>query len=596
MNRIKYISQYLVAVLLGAVALFTSCSKNLDQTPRATATSSAVFGSAQGLQLYANSFYDSLPGINDIYKVDAGNAGSDYLALNSAPAYLVTGSFSSRQAGGWSWTKLRNINFFIANNTNPAVDPAVRANFNGLARFFRAYFYFGMVQKFGNVPWIGKPLDVNDSALYSARDPRTLVMDSVLADINYAIGHMALTTDATSSQITKWVAYGLKSRICLFEGTFRKYQTSYNLQSTAATWLQNAASAAKAVMDSSGYALNTSGGTNLAYRNLFISTSPVTTEVMLSIVSSTSLAVMNDANWYFTSATYGPRSSFTRTFINTFLNIDGTPFTNISGHDTLPFVKETAGRDLRLSQTIRLGNYTRTSSGKTIAAPPVFSNTYTGYQPIKWCLDDTYYDNGATNINSICLMRYAEMLLNYAEAQEELGLLSPADWTKTIGALRTRAGITGNLSLPVTADPYLQANYFPDITDPVLLEIRRERGIELSLEGFRFADLTRWKHGELLTKPWNGMYVPALNQLMDLNGDGVYDVCFYQNTAPSPVVAGVTYINVTANPQILSNGTSGEIHWLDNVTRTWNDYQYLYPIPYSDLLLNPNLGQNPGWQ
>ena len=596
MNRIKYISQYLVAVLLGAVVLFTSCSKNLDQTPRATATSSAVFGSAQGLQLYANSFYDSLPGINDIYKVDASNAGSDYLALNSAPAYLVTGSFSSRQASGWSWTKLRNINFFIANNTNPAVDPAVRANFNGLARFFRAYFYFGMVQKFGNVPWIGKPLDVNDSALYSTRDPRTLVMDSVLADINYAIGHMALTTDATSSQITKWVAYGLKSRICLFEGTFRKYQTSYNLQSTAATWLQNAASAAKAVMDSSGYALNTSGGTNLAYRNLFISTSPVTTEVMLSIVSSTSLAVMNDANWYFTSATYGPRSSFTRTFINTFLNIDGTPFTDIPGHDTLPFVKETAGRDLRLSQTIRLGNYTRTSSGKTIAAPPVFSNTYTGYQPIKWCLDDTYYDNGATNINSICLMRYAEMLLNYAEAQEELGLLSPADWTKTIGALRTRAGITGNLSLPVTTDPYLQANYFPDITDPVLLEIRRERGIELSLEGFRFADLTRWKHGELLTKPWNGMYVPALNQLMDLNGDGVYDVCFYQNTAPSPVVTGVTYINVTANPQILSNGTSGEIHWLDNVTRTWNDYQYLYPIPYSDLLLNPNLGQNPGWQ
>ena len=613
MNRIKYNFQYTVAFLLAAGALLSSCSKNLDQTPKATATSSAVFGSLQGLQLYANSFYDGLPGINDIYKVDAGGAGSDYLALSSAPSYLVTGSFSSRQATGWSWTTLRNINFFIANNTDAAVDPTIRANFNGLARFFRAYFYYNMVQKFGNVPWISQPLSVNDSSLYSGRDSRTLVMDSVLADINYAIGHMALTTDASSSQITKWVAYGLKSRICLFEGTFRKYQTSYNLQATASTWLQNAASAAKAVMDSSGYALNTSGGASLAYRNLFISTSPVTSEVMLSNVSSTALAVMNDANWYFTSATYGPRSSFTRKFINTFLNIDGTPFTDIPGHDTLPFVKETVGRDLRLSQTIRLGSYTRISSGKTIAAPPVFSNTYTGYQPIKWCLDDNYYDNGATNINSICLMRYAEILLNYAEAQEELGLLTPTDWTKTIGALRTRAGITGNLSLPVTADPYLVDYYSPKqsdaygplpITDATLLEIRRERGIELSLEGFRFADLTRWRLGTLLSSTynqWNGMYVPVLNQLMDLNGDGVYDVCFYQGTAPAPVT-GVTYINVTAtingtaNPQTLSNGTSGEIHWLDNVIRTWNDYQYLYPIPYSDLLLNPNLGQNPGWQ
>jgi hypothetical protein len=429
-------------------------------------------------------------------------------------------------------------------------------------------------------------------------------MDSVLADINYAITHITMATaDPTSSQITKWVAYGLKSRICLFEGTFRRYQTSYNLTGSAAQWLQDAASAAKAVMDSSGYTLNTSGGVSQAYRNLFISTSPVNTEVMLSIVSSAALAVLNDANWYFTSATYGSRFSLTRTFINTYLNLDGSRFTDLSGHDTLPFVKETVGRDLRLSQTIRTPGYSRISSGKTIPAPPVFSYSYTGYQPIKWCLDDTYYDNGTLNINSICLMRYAEILLNYAEAQAELGLLTAPDWTKTIGALRARAGITGGLSsLPTIADPYLEANYFPDITDPVLLEIRRERGIELTMEGFRFADLIRWKHGELLGKPWNGMYVPALNQLMDLNGDGVYDVCFYETTPPSPQVSGVTYINVAAtingvaNPQRLSNDTYGELHWLDNVTRDWEDYKYLYPVPYGDLLLNPNLGQNPQWQ
>jgi hypothetical protein len=268
----------------------------------------------------------------------------------------------------------------------------------------------------------------------------------------------------------------------------------------------------------------------------------------------------------------------------------------------MTFAHEVMGRDKRLQQTIRMGNYTRTSSGKLVAAPPVFSYTYTGYQPIKWSLDDDYYDNGANNTNSICIMRYAEILLNYAEAKAELGQLTDNDWSKTIGALRARAGITGGLAtVPTVADPYLQSNYFPDINDPALLEIRRERGIELVMEGFRFYDLVRWKHGDLLLQPWNGFYVPALDQPMDLNKDGKMDVYFYK-TMPASTIPGVTYINVSAtvngvvNPQRLSHDTYGEIRWLDNVGRDWQDYKYLYPIPYTDLQLNPALGQNPGWQ
>ena len=82
---------------------------------------------------------------------------------------------------------------------------------------------------------------------------------------------------------------------------------------------------------------------------------------------------------------------------------------------------------------------------------------------------------------------------------------------------------------------------------------------------------------------------------MDLNGDGILDVCFY-TTLPANQISGVTYVNVSANPQILSHGTYGELNWLDNIQRTWSDYMYLYPIPYSSLQLNPNLQQNPGWQ
>lgn len=590
---------YKLLIVLAASVTVASCSKELNQTPQSTATKDAIFGSEDGLKLYTNSFYNILPGINDVFR---GDDISDYGARSQVADYLRTGAYSSRQSSGWSWSDLRNVNYFLENCNNPAIPEDVRNNYIGIARFFRAWFYFDKVKRFGDVPWIGHTMSVDDPALYNGRDPRTLVMDSVLADLNYACEHITSTDDKTRSQITKWIAYGFKSRVCLFEGTFRKYQTSYNLASTADTWLQNAADAAKAVMDSKMYSLNTAGGTDLSYRQLFISTAPVTSEIMLSNVSSTALSIYNDANWYYTSSTYGVRFSFIRTFINTYLNLDGTPFTDVPGHDTMTFAHETQGRDKRLQQTIRTPGYMRTSSNKQVPAPPVFSYTYTGYQPIKWCLDDDYYDNGANNTNSISVMRYAEILLNYAEARAELGQLTDEDWAATIGALRARAGITGGLTAkPTMIDPYLHTNYFPEISDPALLEIRRERGIELALEGFRFYDLVRWKKGDLLLQEWNGFYVPALNQPLDLNNDGIFDVAFYKEMPANPV-DGVRYIfvgetsNGVANPQRLSHDTYGELHWLDNVPREWSDYKYLYPIPLTDLQLNPKLGQNPGWQ
>lgn len=578
-------------------ALMAGCKK-LDQVPEDSATRAAVFSSEKGLELYANSFYDVLPSANDTHR---GDEISDYGARSQAPDFLVAGAYSSRTSSGWDWTKLRNINFFLESNNDPKVNASVRSQYQGLARFFRAVFYYQKVRRFGDVPWINHTLKVDDAALYNGRDSRALVMDSVLADLDFAIANITRTSDNSKTLITNAVALAFKSRVCLYEGTYRKYHTENNLQATATKWLTEAATSAEKVMTTSGYALNTAGGEDLSYRQLFTSTAPVATEIMLAVAADPNLAVYNDANWYWTSATYGSRLSFTRTFVNTYLNIDGTPFTSKTGYQTMPFVQEVKGRDKRLQQTIRMGDYKRINGGSLEAAPPVFSYTYTGYQPIKWTLDDTKYDGGSLNINSICLLRYAEVLLNYAEAKAELGTFTDADWTKTIGALRKRAGITGGLTAkPLTADPYLQANYFPEITDPSLLEIRRERGIELALEGLRFDDIVRWKHGELMTKVWNGFYVPALDVPMDLNGDGKPDVCFYK-VMPATTVAGVNYINVAAtisggvNPQRLSNDTSGELTWLTTTTRVFDQKNYLYPIPEADRQVNPKLGQNPGW-
>jgi hypothetical protein len=579
-------------------ALFAGCEK-LDQAPRATATKEAVFSSESGLELYANSFYDVLPSANDVHR---GDAMSDYAARTQVPDFLRAGAFGPRQSSGWDWEQLRNINYFLANNNDPAVPQGVRDHYNGLARFFRAWFYFDKVKRFGDVPWISKPVAVDDADLYKGRDPRTLVMDSVLADLHYATEHITTTSDDTRSLITRYVAYAFKSRVCLYEGTFRKHHTEQQLGNTADAWLQEAVAASEKVMQEGGFRLNTTGGPDNAYRQLFTSQGPVASEVILAAVADPALNVFNDANWWWTSATYGARVSLIRTFVNTYLNIDGTPFTDTPGYETMVFSEEVKGRDMRLGQTIRTGDYKRINGGTAEPAPPVFSYTYTGYQPIKWTLDDTYYDGGSRNTNSIPILRYAEVLLNYAEAKAELGTLTDEDWANTVGALRQRGGITGGLDIkPAEADPYLQSHYFPTISDPALLEVRRERGIELALEGLRFDDLVRWKRGELMEMEWNGFYVPALNQPLDLNEDGVLDVSFY-TAMPADPVPGVTYVNVaetvsggSQNPQQLSEGTHGELTWLSNIPRDWEEKHYLYPIPETDRLLNPELGQNPGW-
>ena len=604
-----------IIYLLCAIGCLVSC--DLDETPLSEVSKEPVFGSENGLKLYTDYLYNILPSASEAAQDDFKSDNmADYSARNSVSNFLREGAYGPQQSNRWDsydksdkkdenrddWGKLRSINYFIENCKDENLSETIRNNYIGIARFFRAYFYFEKVKRFGDVPWIDRPLDVDDPSLNAGRDSRTLVMDKVLEDLNFACEHITMDTDPTCTRITKYVALAYKSRVCLFEGTFRKYHTGYNLAQTSGQWIKEAAEAAERVIKESGYSIYTGGGESGSYRALFINQKPVDTEVILASVCDPSLSVLNDANWWWTSSTYGARISLTRTFVNTYLMLDGTPFTDNPEYKTMIFSDEVAGRDKRLQQTIRTPGYQRIDGGTAVPAPPVFSYTYTGYQPIKFCLDDMYYDSGKKNINSIPLIRFAEVLLNYAEAKAELGTFTDADWEMTVGTLRKRAGITNGLTAkPAKVDTYLQSTYFPEISDPALLEIRRERGIELVFEGIRFLDLLRWKKGKLLEMPWNGFYVPALDVPMDLDGDGTMDVCFtYEEDVKNPL-QGVTYINVApmkggiVNPQRLSEDTKGELTWLNNIQKTWTDKNYLYPVPESALLMNNSLGQNPGW-
>lgn len=581
---------------LAAILPFAAC--DLDEMPVDTATNQAIFGSASGMELYANSFYDILPGTD--VGVFQGDDNSDLVARNGVDDLLAPGALSPITSSGWNmtdWDDLRNINYFIENAEKSSVPE--KNHYIGLARFFRALFYFDKVQRFGDVPWIDRTIEVGDEAmLYGERTSRFEVMDNVLADLDYAIANITLTSDPSCTRITQNVARAYKTRLCLFEASFRKYHTSYDMQSTADTWFQHVVDAANAI---TGFTLHQAAATDRSYRDLFITKAPYADETILAVALDASLQVFSSANRRFISPTYGNRPSLTRNFVNTYLKLDGTSFTDNPDYSTTPFVEEVKDRDLRLKQTIRLGDYHRTENAVPVVAPPNFNQTFTGYQPIKWCYDERFpYDDESRNDNAHIIMRWAEVLLNKAEALAELGLMNNVEWASTIGALRQRAGITGPTltTVPSAADPYLVDFYLGKFTNPVLLEVMRERAVELVFEGLRPNDLRRWHIGELFQDaPMNGIYVPELGE-WDLNGDGVMDVYFYQGTRPAPSNPSIAFVDVSPSTAVgriqLSNGTSGEVIWNPG-EREWLDKKYFYPIPQAALDVNENLGQNPDW-
>lgn len=587
----KYV-RYIIAALL-VCTYFTAC--DLNELPEATASKVAIFESQSGMELYSNSFYDILPTPYDgVFAVDDN---SDIVARNGVDIRFNPNALSAINSSGWDsddWKPLRNINYFIEGCESSTV--AEKNHYLGLARFFRAYFYFIKVKRFGDVPWIDHTIEVNDDAtLYGPRTDRFVVMEHILEDLNFAINNITRTSDASCTLITVDVVKAFKTRVCLFEASFRKYHTSYGKEGSANTWFQEVVNTANSM---SGFSLVQ--GDN-AYREMFLLKQPNADETILAVALDAALQTYSSRNRKVISPTYGNRPALTRRFINTYLNADGTRFTDKSDYKTTPFAEEVKGRDPRLAQTIRVGNYHRTENGVPVIAPPNLEQSYTGYQIIKGCYDERFpYDDESRNENAHIILRWAEVLLNKAEALAELGTMTNADWAATIGTIRARAGITGPslTTMPTEADPYLVSFYRNKFTDPVMLEILRERAIEMITEGLRPDDLCRWKLGELFAEvPMNGMYVPGLGEY-DLNEDGTMDVCFYQGEKPSSSNPTIVFVEISPTEQTgartLSNGTSGEILWHPGA-REWLDKKYLYPIPEAHRVKNPALGQNPGW-
>lgn len=570
-----------ILTILAAAAL-TGCDDFLLRTPKDKLTPETFFRDEAECRLYTNDFYTMLPEGASIYA-----EGADYIAGIDLASEVIGNRTVPATANSWNWEKLRDINFFIQ-HADQCEDITVRNEYLGVARFFRALFYLDKVMRYGDVPWVDKPLDAESEELYKGRDDRKVVMGHVLEDIDFAIDNLSATKDVF--RVTKWTALALKSRIFLFEGTYRKYHGIDDWK----TCLEESAKAADIFIRTSGYTIY-SGGSQ-PYRDLFNFLESNQSEVILSRSYVATLGLVHDANGKYTSISMG-KPGLMKDVVNMYLMSDGTRFTDKAGYKTMDFVTECTGRDPRLAQTIRTPGYTRTD-GTTKLAPDLAAAT-TGYQITKY-VGASKYDSYKSSENDLPIFRTAEVYLNYAEAKAELGTLTQTDLDVSVNKLRDRVNMP-HLDMEAAnanPDPYLldPVTGYRNVTGAnqgVILEIRRERTVELICEGFRYWDIMRWKEGKRFERPFYGMYFPGTGSY-DLDGNGTVDFVIYEGEKPA-VKDGVVYASL--KELHLSDGNSGYITVHPDIERKWDEEKdYLYPVPTDDRVLTQGkITQNPGW-
>ncbi len=584
----------IVYVFAAALMTLASCDKWLNTSPQSELTEDIAFRTRTDLQLFTNPLY------NNLLDKEVYGEQSDLQLVEKPSALMQGGSYRTTPAtgGGWSWGNLRRINTCL-DNMDKCSDAAAVEEYTALCKFWRAFFYFDKIKRFGDVPWVEHELGSADETLYNPRDTREVVMSHMIEDINYAIDHLPASYSSGSYyRVTKWAAMALKSRFCLFEGTFRKYHGLTFEGNDADFYLREAVSAANLLMTESPFSLFTTGKPNEDYVNLFAAYDANRKEYIMAIKFDAGMQIFHNGTAYATMTSQG-RPGMTKKMVDTYLMKDGTRFTDKPGWEIMEFKDEVADRDPRLGQTVRLPGYKRVN-GKNVVGVDFYGGV-TGFQYHKFVMpeDNASSDRLDKSYNDLPVYRMGEVYLNYAEAMAELGTLTQADLDKSVNLLRKRVGMPDLKLADANSKPdwYLaSAEYgFPNVSGSnkgVILEIRRERMVELAQESFRWADLDRWKAGKCIEQVFHGPYFPGTGEY-DLDGDGKLDLCIYSGNKPS---SKATYIMQLDKEIFLSEGTKGYYEPYHSWAHQFDEARdYYFPIPLNDITLNNNLTQNPGW-
>lgn len=574
--------KFSLKIILAILVLCTiSCQKDfLEETPQDQISNADFWKSANDIRLYANNFYNNYlkqyRGYGTIgpYGLDA-DQGSDNMLGVDYNTMLNGERTVPASGGGWSWEDIRNVNYFLVNYKKSTEDFEVIKKYVGEALFFKSLLYFRKVKTFGDVPWYDKPLTTEDTEeLLKPRMSRHQVIEKVLADLDEAIGYLPSASEGEAFRINKQIAQALQARIALFEGTWEKYHagTPFGVKGADGTlFLQKAASASQAIIESGFYSLD-NVGVDFGYWKLFNQTDySGSNEIMFWRKFNPDAGLWTHWSYY---TKRGSMRGLTKSVVDYYLDINGDPISSSSvyqGDATLQDV--VANRDPRLNQTIRVNDGEHfISEGIPFEHPafvgPTEFKTVTGYQLYKGhSIDPEQQETGNGSIGVI-YFRYAEVLLINAEAKATLETITQQDVDMTINKLRNRVGMPNLVIGGIVADPNWT---FPELS-PILNEVRRERRVELAAEGYRHDDIWRWAAADEVIVGWEpkGAKRAQWSALMTASIKAEYPVDAEGYLEPFQ--------------DALSGGYQFKI-----------GRDYLSPIPTEELTLNENLAQNPGW-
>lgn len=566
-----------------ACVLGVSCEEYLNRPPQDSITDQEIRFSQNEMELYCNQFYPSLPGAA-VGGYFTGPFFADYSSDNMIPNDYnynarLSGSITVPQSGGgWSWGSIRGVNYFLNNYSSTEESWNITKQYVGEMYFFRAYFYFNMLKRFGDLPWYNEPLATNDSAqLYAERLPRNIVADSILNDLDKAIDYLPEFGRSAPQRLYQDVALAFKSRVALYEGTWEKYHqgTEFGVENADYDkYFEMSADASQRIMDSGNFSISEGDKESRNYWNLFNQSDlSGNNSVIFWKKFDRSEGLTHNATAIL--ALEGGDCGVSKSLVDSYLCNDGMPISLSSlykGDDSVMSLIQ--NRDPRLEQTIFVpGDPRKIMNGDTIVkftlpdiTQPGGTVNITGYHLFKGVNPDDSQHSGGSDVASITF-RYGEVLLNYAEAKAELGSLTQSDLDLSINLLRRRVGMPSlNISVGFS-DPNWN---FPGLS-PLLNEVRRERRVELACEGFRFDDLMRWSADHLITRPSYGAkfsqfegksFNPPLENI-PVSDDGY--IFPYKDT---PAEDGLPFDQ---------------------------SKNYLDPLPNLELVLNPNLVQNPGY-
>lgn len=528
-----------------ALLLLVSCD-NLDLAPENKFTDFNYWTSVDKVQTLLNTAYSQMQtsqyffyneGLSDnAYNGRGDNAGAASIGAGIYDPSLgrLKEEWKNRYAG------IKTCNLLLENiGRVPNADPAVITRMTAEARFLRAFQHFQLTTWFGDIPLVKKDPSL-DEALTIGRTSHAEVVQFILDELNAIIPSLQKNVQLTENErgrITMGAAVALKARVLLYEGRWQEV-AQVTEQFMAMTYGQ--------------YSLFSS------YEGLFQTANEYNSEDILSLQY-----VPEDRMWgeFFDMApiSAGARLNAlapTQELVDSYVMLNGKKI-NESGsgyNENDPYVN----RDPRLTNTVVYDKYnwkeadgsshiiyikpgSDPDSNATNEFAQGSSKTATGYYTRKY-YDTEHFSSLNSGLN-LMLFRYADILLMYAEAKNELNQMNSAVWDQTIKALRSRAGFTDGAAL----------SFNGSLGQAGLREvIRNERRTEFAMEGLRIFDIRRWKIAE-------------------------------------DVLDGYAHGAKFGSPSI-DNG------YLRVNLRTFDpEKHYLWPIPRDERLINPNLSQNPNW-